>query len=323
MPLVKDLVAEFLDHHRQHNSPATVKIYKEGLVWLLRRFGECEWEDEKHHFTRVAIRRALEESWHRPDGSPMSGATHRRNKSAFQQLQNYVCDLQELSSRKPLTKTDLKKPNAGQREAIPSDSQLDQVIAAASPAFALVLRGFRASAMRPNELCRADVEHLVTTEEETTGGERATVQAIVLTQHKTAKKTGKPRKIVLGPVLAAVVFEALRLSVDPPSSILNPRATGPIWLDERGARWSTRLIRDRWRVLRRRFGLAEDLVPYSLRHQAITKVCRNKTIWHASQLAGHSSINMTQRYAHGNLTDQLKAQAAIEGPHQEDDRKAA
>src|SRR5690606_7739769 len=130
---------------------------------------------------------ALHRSYHRADGSPMSAATHRRNKVSFAQIQKHAID-QEFTTRTVLTEKDLKKPGCGRRETIPTAEDLDRLIAAVSPATALALRAFRASGMRPGELCRADVANV-----EVRGKRRA----IVLREHKTARKTGKPRTIAL------------------------------------------------------------------------------------------------------------------------------
>jgi integrase len=293
--LVRELVSQFLAPHIARKATNTAATYRKGLAWLVSRFGEVEWEQ----LDRLAVREALEASYRRADGSRMADATERRNKVAFELLQKDIVDEREISERIVLKPKDLKRPGSGRRERIPTSAELDQLVAAASPAFSLVLRAFRCSGMRPGEICRADVGMI---------DGRGSRRAIVLKEHKTARKTGEARRIALGKELAAVVDQAI---VD--------RFEGPIWVDDRGGRWTERRICDRFRALKRRLGLPPELVPYSVRHFVGTRVTKRAGIHAAQQLLGHKSIGMTQRYVHGDDDDQLAAQEAIEG----EGRKAA
>lgn len=182
--LVEAIVTDFLRYHAEQSSAATCRFYKQGLAWLSRGFEGQAWES----LERLAVKDALFASYHWPDGKAMAAATHRRNKVAFAQLQKYAID-QEFTAKTILTEKDLKKPGAGRQEVIPTAEDLDQIIAAASPAMALAIRGLRACGMRPGELCRADIEMIVI---------ESGVRAIVLTEHKTAKKTGRARVIAIG-----------------------------------------------------------------------------------------------------------------------------
>lgn len=286
--LVKDLVAEFLEYHqRRSSSDETVKTYRKGLAWLSRGFGDADWDS----LDRLALVDALEASCRKPDGSRYSDATERRNKVAFDLLQKRIVDEREISERRALKPKDLKLPGSGRRDCLPTPQELDRLIAAASPALRLVLRAFRASGMRPNEVCRADIEAI-----ECRGAKRT----LVMTEHKTARKIGA-RRIALGGQLRIVVDEAIA-----------GRETGPVWIDDRSKRWTERRIRDRFRTLKIRLGLPADLVPYSVRHYVGTRVTKRAGIHAAKELLGHRSISMTQRYAHGDDDDQLDAQAALE-----------
>lgn len=302
--LVSQIFEDFIRHHAEHNSPATVTYYAQGLRWLLSQFGQSEWET----LDRIALKDALHRSYHRDDGSPMAPATHRRNKVSFGQLQKHAID-QAFSERVVLTEKDLKKPGCGRREAIPTGDDLDKLIAAASPAAARAFRALRASGMRPGELCKADVAMVEG---------RGKGRAIVLREHKTAKKTGKARSIALGRELARLVDQAI-----------GDRTEGPIWLDDHGARWTPSRLSSRFRRGRDALGLDRRLTLYTIRHFVGTWATRKAGIHAAKELLGHTNINMTQRYAHGDETDQLAAQDALEreeGPAEDppaDERRAA
>lgn len=285
--LVADIIKDFDRHHAEHNSRATRDFYSQGLAWLRRSFGESDWEA----LDRLKVKDALRASYHWPDGRPMAPATHRRNKVAFAQLQKHAID-QEFTKREVLTKKDLRKPGSGRREFLPTDDEFDRILAAATPRFALAIRGFRACGMRPGELCRATVEQIKTT--------AVGVRAIVLVEHKTAKKTGKPRTIAIGEQLAEVVGEAI-----------GDRTEGLIWRDEKDQPWTPDKLSARWRSLRRKLGLPEGRPLYTIRHYVGTWVTRTADIHVAMNLLGHTNINMTQRYAHGDETDQIKGQTAL------------
>lgn len=284
--LVRQIFEDFVRFHREENSAATVRFYTQGLAWFVRGFGELDWAA----IDRIAVKDALFASYHRADGSPLAPATQRRNKVAFEQLQKHAIE-QEFIEAGILTAKDLRKPGVGRREIIPTAEQLAAIIAAAPPAFRLALRGFRACGMRPGELCRSDIEHIA---------ESDGVRAIVLRAHKTARKTGKPRVIALGEELGRVVAEAI-----------GERTAGPIWLDDSARRWTPARLSERWRAICRRLGLPVGMPLYSVRHFVGTWATRNTDIHKAAMLLGHSSISMTQRYAHGDASDQLAAQAGV------------
>lgn len=283
---VTQILEDFLAHHREHSAAATVTYYQQGLRWLNSQFAGIDWEQ----LDRAALKAALATSYIRPDGSPMAPATHRRNKVAFAQLQKHAID-QGFTARVVLTEKDLKKPGCGRRESVPTAEDLDRLIAAASPATARAFRALRASGMRPGELCRAEITHI-----EGTGSKRA----IVLREHKTAKKTGKARSIALGKDLAKIVDECR-----------GDRTEGRIWLDDAGHEWTPPKLSARFRRLRDSLGLTHGLTLYTIRHYVGTWATRKAGIHAAKELLGHTSITMTQRYAHGDETDQLAAQDAI------------
>jgi integrase len=143
---------------------------------------------------------------------------------------------------------------------------------------------------RPGELCRATIADI-----------DRTVNAIVLREHKTARKTGKPRRIPIGQKLGALLTQAI-----------GDRRTGPIFLSPAGKAWTVPNLSRTYSRLRDDAGLARDLVLYLARHECGTKICREKGIEYARRLLGHSNISTTQRYMHLDDRELADAQDLVE-----------
>ena len=107
---------------------------------------------------------------------------------------------------------------------------------------------------RPGELCRATIADI----------DRA-ANAIVVKEHKTARKTGKPRRIPIGRKLAKLLDQAI-----------GKRSEGPIFLSPAGKSWTVPNLSRTYGRLRDNAGLPNDLVLYLARHECGTKICREK-----------------------------------------------
>lgn len=83
--------------------------------------------------------------------------------------------------------------------------------------------------------------------------------------------------------------------------------------------WTHSRIRHYWDTARRHMGLMRDpqFVPHAMRHTFCSRlVQRGVDILTVCKLAGHSSVNVTMRYAHlapHNLSNAIKALEAIKG----------
>lgn len=276
--LVSALVDRYLAYQAKHNKPATERYYMQGLRWLRRDFGALEWSDLK----RDEVIAGLDKANTRPNGKPWKNDTIRRNLTAIEQLQRYGIDQFDLDVI--LRPKDLKKPPGNRREAIPTDDELISLMQAAKekgPALDLAFRALAASGMRPNELVKSTIANLSEAKD-----------LIVLKDHKTAGKTGKARRIPLGDTLRPLVLEAM-----------GERTEGPIWLDERGKKWTEQKLSRLFRLIKTRLGLNPTLVLYCLRHWKGTQVAKRHGILAASKVLGHTQISTTQRYAHPDDED--------------------
>jgi integrase len=143
---------------------------------------------------------------------------------------------------------------------------------------------------RPGELCRATIADI----------DRA-ASAIVLKEHKTARKTGKPRRIPIGRKLRELLDQAI-----------GKRTEGPIFRSPAGKKWSVQNLSRTYSRLRDNAGLPRDLVLYLARHECGTKICREKGIEYARRLLGHANISTTQRYMHLDERELADAQDLVE-----------
>jgi integrase len=133
------------------------------------------------------------------------------------------------------------------------------------------------------------------------GGELARVTAadcdlaggtITLTQHKTARKTGRPRVIYLAPRALAIV-----------ARLCGERPTGPIFLTPRGTPWTAHAAALRLK----KHGMAWHR--HSLRHAMATDLlCKGESVATVAALLGHASPTTTLAiYSHvGQRPDHLR-----------------
>ena len=84
------------------------------------------------------------------------------------------------------------------RDRLPTAFETDTVLAQASPPFRLIYAALRQCGARPGELCRATIADV-----DRVG------RLITLKEHKTARKTGQPRRIPIGRKLAELLDQAI------------------------------------------------------------------------------------------------------------------
>jgi integrase len=120
---------------------------------------------------------------------------------------------------------------------------------------------------------------------------------ITLKEHKTARKTGKPRRIPIGRKLGNL-----------PDQAIGDRTEGPVFLSPSGRQWRVGNLSRTYSRLRDNAGLPRDLVLYLARHECGTKICREKGIEYARRLLGHANISTTQRYMHLDDSELADAQ---------------
>jgi integrase len=275
---IGELAQLFLRWCARHRSPATVAFYRARLSKFCRQFNSRE----------LASLTPLEIDEHLADaGAGMSDSTRHHDVVALQRLQKFALE-HKLLDRPVFDK--LEKPRVGQRDRVPTAAETDAILSLASAQFRLIYLALRQCGARPGELCRATISDI----------DRA-ANAIVLKDHKTARKTGKPRRIPIGQKLEELIRQAI-----------GDRQTGPIFLSPAGRGWSVQNLSRTYSRLRDMAGLPRDLVLYLARHECGTKICREKGIEYARRLLGHANISTTQRYMHLDERELADAQDLVE-----------
>jgi integrase len=104
----------------------------------------------------------------------------------------------------------------GRRERIPTADEIATLLRPTKPEFRLIYTGLSQCGARPGELCRAQVSDV--------DWEKG---RITLAEHKTARKTGRPRVIPIGENFGQTLQKAI-----------DHRQTGPVFRSPTGAAWT-------------------------------------------------------------------------------------
>ena len=275
---IRELTDAFLAYCSRHRSPATVAFYRTRLRKFCERFNSRELGS----LTPLEIDEHLADS-----GAGMSDSTRHHDAVALGRLQKFALDHDLLD--KPVFGK-LEKPRVGQRDRVPTAAETEAILARASPQFRLIYLALRQCGARPGELCRATIADV----------DRIN-RVITLKEHKTARKTGQPRRIPIGQKLGELIRQAV-----------GDRPTGPIFLSPAGKAWTVPNLSRTYSRLRDLAGLPRDLVLYLARHECGTKICREKGIEFARRLLGHANISTTQRYMHLDDRELAEAQDLVE-----------
>ena len=276
--LIGGLIETFLVWCSRHRSPATVGFYRTRLRRFCRKFNSRDLDT----LMPLEIDEYLAEA-----GAGMSDSTRHHNVVALGRLQKFALEYGILD--RPVFGK-LEKPRVGQRDRVPTAAETEAILARASPQFRLVYSALRQCGARPGELCRATIADV----------DRAN-GVITLKEHKTARKTGKPRRIPVGRKLRELLDQAI-----------GTRTEGPVFLSPAGKAWTVPNLSRTYSRLRDDAGLPRDLVLYLARHECGTKICREKGIEFARRLLGHANISTTQRYMHLDDPELAEAQDLVE-----------
>jgi integrase len=253
--LIADLNEEFLAWCSRHRAPATVEFYRTRLRQFCRKYNERDFAS----LTPLEIDEHLAEV-----GTGMSDSTRHHNALVLERLQKFALE-NKLLDRPAFGK--LEKPRVGQRDRLPTADETAAILSQASREFRLIYSALRQCGARPGELCRARIADV----------DRAGC-VITLKEHKTARKTGKPRRIPIGRKFGDLLDQAI-----------GDRTEGPVFLSPIGKSWSVANLGRTYSRLRDNAGLPKDLVLYLARHECGTKICREKGIEYARRLLGHAT----------------------------------
>lgn len=266
---VAPLIDQFLAWHQRHSSPKTVRFYRQRLAKFRAEYG-------RHEFGSLTALAIDEYLFHAGQG--MSNSTRRHNAVALTSLQAFALEHKLLPPDRKIFEK-LEKPRMGRRERVPTAEEIEQLLARADPHFVRIYRALSRCGARPGELCGAKIGQVDWKQ-----------GAIVLKEHKTARKTGVDRVIPIGKKLAPLVREAIGDRSDPEA---------PIFLNRRGNPWTSETLSSAHRRYRDKAKLDKEIVLYLARHRFATELIKQDVdIKTVGDLLGHKSITTTQRYVH-------------------------
>ena len=182
----------------------------------------------------------------------------------------------------------MKRPKPPARQRAMGDEEFKSLFANAGGPFADYLLALRETGARPKEL--RDLTW-----------EQVQKDRIVLTQHKTARKVGKARVIILSGGMRNMMAR------------LKGNGHSHVFLNTEGVPWTMNAVRLQITRLRKKLGLADDLCAYLCRHGFGTRAILNGVNPSVvAELMGHNSLEMVSRvYVH--LADEhAHLKAAVE-----------
>jgi integrase/recombinase XerD len=274
---VTELVRQYLAWCERHRSEGTVSKYQPIMNSLAAMFGDREF---------VGLRPLEIDEWlhaqnHHADGREKARATRASNATAFLRLQNWAIHTAGILNENDKVVKSLEKPKSAPRRTMPTNEELEQVLAVASPEFTRIIHALEWSGARPSELAAATIQDYDKAD-----------SLIVLNKHKT-DRTGRNRMLYVSQKLAALIAESL--SGRPPE-LLTPESR--LFLTGENIPWTGQRLTNTWRRLRHKTGINPRARLYDIRHRFCTRVAGEYGIVEAQELAGHSSISTTQLYVH-------------------------
>jgi integrase len=205
---------------------------------------------------------------------------------------NWACEM-ELIQRNPFAK--LRRRGRTQRRRPMTDQEFQTLLRGSDPTFRRFLIFLKFTGARPGEAASmrwGDVDFEQT--------------AVVMKEHKTARKTGRPRIIPLVPT-------AIRLLLGLHRESPNARSQDHVFVNGRGNAFSRGWLSLKMQRLRRRLGLPPHVTLYGLRHRyGLMGIKNGVNLKLLSLCMGHARTQMTEHYiAEAGLSEQVQ-QAAMQ-----------
>jgi integrase len=171
----------------------------------------------------------------------------------------------------------VKKPPAKARDRFLTREERHQIFDnyPAGDCFRDFLFALEQTGCRPGEVSMVTAEHV-----DLTNG------IWVLDEHKTEHATGEPRIVILTPEMVTLT-----------KRLMQEHPQGPLFRDRRGAPWNRNSVRCRFRRIREKLNLGDDLVAYLYRHAVCTDLLESGAgIAQAAELLGHKGTEMIMRH---------------------------
>ncbi len=265
-----DICDLFLEYSAKHNSCETFRWYQKYLQSFSNLFGSVPALDVKpYHVSRWLDRNA---NWH---------TSRRCAIIALKRAYNW-CDEQELIPTNPLKR--VRKPSAVRRERILAADERAAILGAIrDQEFREFIFALEQTGCRPGEIARVTAANV-----------DLKAGVWVFDQHKTKKKTGKPRVVYLTPGMLELTGKLVAEFPD------GPLFRGPARAGRKP--YSANSIRCRFRRLRKKLPQLKGVIAYTFRHSYVTDALeRGVPIASIAELAGHRDLRMIQEH-YGHLS---------------------
>jgi len=269
--LVATVCDLFLDHSQKHHSIDTYKNYRHFLQSFIDNFGRnLAVEVKPFHVTKWL------------DEHPRWIGGRRHAVIAVKRAFSWA-DQQGILSPSPVRT--LKAERVKRRTRVLTKSEIDEILSAIRDRqFREFMQAMLETGCRPSEVARVTAANV-----------DLAMGVWAFGDHKTAKKTRKPRVVYLTP---AMVELSRKLIAEYP--------TGPLFRGPRGkAAFTRQNIRCRFRRLREKLPHLSHFVCYNVRHTFATNALVNGVgIAQVAELLGHSSTEMVSQ-VYGHLAGQI------------------
>jgi integrase len=267
----------FLDFSQKHHTEDTYRGYKDFLQDFCELYGTLLAKDLKP----LHVSRWL-------DAHPGWNGSRRNAVVAVKRAFNWA-DAEGVLQPNPVKS--VKKPPQRHRDRVLTPEERQEILVTIPDQhFRDFVFAMQETGARPGEVRKVTAAHV-----------NLDLGVWVFKEHKTAKRTGRPRVIYLTPAMV----ELTRL-------LMEKYPEGPLFRGPRSKRGFTRNgVRCRFRVLRQKLPHLAGVISYTMRHSFATQALVNGVgIAHVAELMGHVDTSMvSQHYAHlaGNVQHMREA----------------
>jgi integrase len=260
----------FLDHSEKHNKAETFQLYR----YYLQDFCET-------HGRRMAVDLKPFHVSRWLDAHPKWKGSRANAIEAVKRAFGWTTE-EGLLTNNPIK--GVKKPPKGRRDRIVSREEREAILATIKDrAFRQFVLAMQETGCRPSEIARVTAVDV-----------NLDAGLWVLKDHKTARKTRRPRVIYLSPAM-----------LDVTRTLVAKNPEGPLFRTPRNRAFTRNNIRCRFRRLREKLPQLVGVVAYSYRHTYATEALANGVgIAQVAELMGHTSTEMVSS-VYGHLAERL------------------
>jgi integrase len=272
---------EFIDRCVREFAPATVAMHTRNLRGLSRTFPGLLARDLRPHHVLAWL-----------NGKAWAEATRRAGIVSVKASMAWAAE-NGLIPENPIAK--LRVPSPVPRADTPTHDQVAAMLKdAEGKTFGELIAFLVETGARLGEAIRIEAGHC-----------HAEAGVIVLPDHKTAKKTGKPRVIVLSPRATEIV-----------AGLIERYPEGPIFRNHSDRPWNRQVVSSAFRRLRKRTGMGREATAHALRHRFATDGVAKLPNGVVAALLGHTSTRTVDAvYSKiGREWETLRAAAGVVRP---------